>query len=223
MEDIKMFPKFRLASTVEELARWAKVPLSEIPRVAITDEDRPPSVHPVLRICADTGKRVVSAMRLGLIPSYAHDDHHAMEMTEAHAECMTTTAGLRLPFKRRRCLIPANAFHEFRNFAGDALPPSSFSLDSGMIFSIGGVWECWSDDNGKTIESFATITVHPDPALRSFFDRMPVLIDESAQNRWLAPGEFPLDLLKPLSPAELKTWKMMPYQTTSSLSAVEAF
>ena len=215
-----IFPQFRLVASAEELALWAGIPEKKLPPLHIANDDRFPLVHPVLHVCGQNARLILSPMRLGLIPSYAHDDHHAADMTEAHAECMTSSAGFRSAFKRRRCLIPATAFHEFKDLQGPSAPPSSFSLISNSIFAIAGVWESWCDDRGEAVDSFAMINVHPGVELGSHFDRMPVLIAPSEQDRWLhADSLLPLDLLKPLSSEDLKDWQMSPYFVLPSLRA----
>ncbi len=214
-----MFPKFRLTCTPDDLARWTGNPISSLPDLSLVDNDVFPSVHPVLRISPVTGRRVLSPMRLGLIPSCAHDDHQADDLMEAHAEAMTCCNNFRSAFKRRRGLIPATAFHEFTEVVRPGSTPSSFSLANEAIFAIAGVWESWMDDIGEVVESFALIDVHPDPELPLSFDRIPVVIEQSSQERWLSSGAFPLELLKPLSAVDLKGWKMMPYSVLPSLEA----
>jgi putative SOS response-associated peptidase YedK len=214
-----MFPNFRLAATADQLAIWAAVPLSCVPQVALVQNETFPTVHPVLRLSPTTGKRVLSPLRLGLIPSYAHDDHEADHLMEAHAEAMTCCNNFRSAFNRRRCLIPATSFHEFTKVVRPGATPSSFLLENEAIFAIAGVWESWFDDSGRTVETFALIDAHPDPALHSHFDRIPVVIADADQERWLNPQARPLDLLKPLSAAEQAGWKMMPYRALPSLEA----
>ena len=132
---------------------------------------------------------------------------------------MTCCNVFRSAFKRRRCLVPATAFHEFTEVARPQSRPSSFSLATEEIFAIGGVWESWIRDDGNLVESFALIDVHPDPQLHSYFDRIPVLVPAAEHDRWLSSGSLPLDILKPLSPSQLVHWKMMPYLALPSLEA----
>ena len=212
-----MFPHFRLTTSVEGLVQWAGLSPSQLPPLRVVRHDVFPTVHPVLRLCPTAGKRVMSSMRLGLIPSYAHDEHCAERMTEAHAEALTTSASFRSAFQRRRCLVPATAFHEARQEEADR--PSSFGLDTDEVFAIAGVWESWKAEDGRVVDTFALIEVLPDRHLRCVFDRMPVVIRREDRERWLEGPGLPLDLLKALSPADLRVWKMMPYLELPSLEA----
>jgi putative SOS response-associated peptidase YedK len=154
-------------------------------------------------------------MREGLIPSYACDERGAEQRSEAHADSMTCNSCFRSAFRRRRCIIPASVMNERRHLGTEIEQPCSFSLESGELFGIAGVWETWTNDQDHAIESFAMVTSLVTPVLRTLFDRMPVVFTNAAeQERWLEStngyDDLPLDLLRPLSAGQLREWKMMP-------------
>ncbi len=170
-------------------------------------------LHPVLRLSSATHNREFVWMREGLIPSYACDDRGAEQRSEAHAESMTCDSCFRSAFRRRRCLIPADVLHESRHLASGINQPCSFSLESGEIFGIAGVWETWTNDQGHTVESFAIVTALVTPVLRTLFDRMPVVLtNRKEQEQWLyaTKEEPPVDLLHPISASDLRAWHMTP-------------
>ncbi len=189
------------------------MPASSLPSSRPTPLSGRP-LHPVLRLSASTGTRELVWMREGLIPSYACDDRDAEQRSEAHAEEMNCDSCFRSAFRRRRCLIPADVLNERRHLSAGIEHPCSFALESGGIFGIAGVWETWANDQGHAVESFAIVTSLVTPALRSLFDRMPVVFtDRKEQDQWLHTArheEPPVNLLRPLSMSRLREWKMTP-------------
>jgi putative SOS response-associated peptidase YedK len=208
-----MHPRFELHADVQSLAAWADLPNVSIHVPQTTSSDGRIKLHPVLRASGQDG-RAIAWMREGLIPSYACDDHDAVKRAEAHAEAMTCDSCFRSAFRRRRCIVPAHIIHEVRHLSAGIVHPCSFSLESGEMFGIAAVWETWINDEEHTIESFAIVTTLVTPLLRSLFERMPVILQShDEQERWLSheqPEAGPLDLLKPLSPCQLRGWKMKP-------------
>ena len=216
-----MFPRFEMHEDWADLTAWAGVDstIATIASIAATaslkDHGARSKLHPVVRISPKTGHREIVWMREGLIPSYACDERGAEQRSEAHAEAMTCDSCFRSAFLRRRCLIPADVLHERRHLGTDIEQPCSFALESGGLFAIAGVWETWTNDQGHAIESFAMVTVLVTPVLRTLFDRMPVVLTDPAdQDRWLRTSKDhdqpPVDLMRPLSSAQLRDWKMMP-------------
>jgi len=219
-----MLPRFELHEDWQRLSAWAGVPVSSLLSEQPEHEGHGRKLHPVLRIVAGTGDRELVWMREGLIPSYACDDRGAEQRSEAHAEAMTCDSCFRSAFRRRRCLIPADLLNERRHLSSGIEHPCSFALESGAIFGIAGVWETWTNDQGHAVESFAMITTLVTPVLRTLFDRMPiVLTDRKEQDRWLHAGRHeqpPVELLRPLSTAELRVWNMTPGAVDMQLSRV---
>ena len=208
-----MFAKFQLSTDPVRLAAWGKVPAESLLKCKQNGELYDHKSFPVLRISPRTGRRQMSCMREGLIPSYAHDEHSAPERGEAQAETYTTSSAFRCAFRRRRCIIPANVFKECQHQRRPFQIPCSFAPDNEEIFGIAGVWESWVNDSGEEILSFAIVTGHVAPSLEPIFDRMPIVISEDDQERWLgfAGSEtLPLELLRTLSKEQLKGWKIMP-------------
>ncbi|RZU42307.1 putative SOS response-associated peptidase YedK [Edaphobacter modestus] len=213
-----MFNRLQLRASTEELADWAGV---DICVLCQENEERPPIErprYPVLRLRPQTGERELVWMQVGLVPSYAHDERGAELRTEASAEAITCSSGFRTTFRRRRCLVPATQLSEHGHSAKGTIQDCSFAPTSGQILSVAAVWETWINDAGCEVETFAVITSLVAPVLRSLFDRLPIVISLQERDRWLHSSTHdpePLDLLRPLSAPELKTWKMMPYDQSA--------
>lgn len=210
-----MFHRFHMRYDWDQLVEWAGVNPTSLPPMPTKEILKSGRFHPVLRVSKATSKREFVWMREGLVPSYACDESGADERLEAHAEAMTCDSCFRSAFRRRRCIVPANSLLERRHLSGAIEQPCSFQLESGDLFGIAAVWETWTNDQGHTVESFAIVTALVIPALRTLFDRMPVVFtDRRDQERWLqvsADHEHPpLELMHPLSVSQLRGWRMTP-------------
>ncbi|SEB43627.1 SOS response-associated peptidase family protein [Terriglobus roseus] len=216
-----MSPRFEMHEDWAHLTAWAGVvsSLATVTSIKSMASFKSSSArsrfHPVIRISPRTGHREIVWMREGLIPSYACDDRGAEHRSEAHAEAMTCDSCFRSAFLRRRCLIPASVLNEQRHLGTDIEQQCSFALESGELFAIAGVWETWTNDQGHAIQSFAVVTTLVTPVLRTLFDRMPVILTDSTdQERWLRASKEheqpPVDLMHPLTSAQLRHWKMVP-------------
>lgn len=210
---MRVRPGFKLHTDVDSLAAWAEVSSDSISVVPQEEPNTWLSLRPVLRHSREGTKEVVW-MREGLVPSYALDHQDANRRAEAHAEAMTCNPRFRSAFRRRRCVVPAQVLYEVRHLSPGITQPCSFSLLTGRIFGLAAVWQTWTDSDGHCVESFAVVTVLVTPLLRGIFQRMPVVFTEPVDcERWLhidGSRNGPVDLIRPLWPANLSDWSMTP-------------
>lgn len=152
------------------------------------------------------GRRVLRLLRWGLIPSWAKDPAIGHRLFNARGETLAQKPSFRTPFFRRRCLVPADAFYEWRkNPLGRGKTPYRIALKSGEPFAMAGLWDRWVGPEGRAVSTFAIITTEANEALRPVHDRMPVILDPPEEETWLNPdSEFKglMDLLNPY-PGEL--------------------
>jgi putative SOS response-associated peptidase YedK len=133
----------------------------------------------------------------GLIPSWARDPSIGARMINARSETLAEKPSFRAAYRRRRCLIPASGFYEWRARPGMKVKvPHFIHLRSGDPFAFAGLWEEWHAPDGSGIKSAAIITTQPNELMAPIHDRMPVILPPEAYTRWLAPA--------PLSPADLQ-------------------
>lgn len=146
-----------------------------------------------------------ASLKWGLIPAWAKDASFAAKLINARAETLSEKASFREAYKKRRCLIPASGFYEWRKSA-DGKQPFYFYLKDTDIFAFGGLWEEWTDrDSGELIETCTIITTAANEVLKPVHDRMPVIIDSKNYERWLfcaAPPDVE-ELLKPFAPEKM--------------------
>lgn len=145
----------------------------------------------------------------GLIPSWAKDPSIGNRMINARAETLDEKPSFRTALRRRRCLILADGFYEWRATPGArAKTPMYIKMKSGEPFAFAGLWESWHSPDGSNILSCTIITTEPNSLLESIHNRMPVILPKDSYANWLEPDEIDpkrgKELLNPY-PADLMT------------------
>ena len=124
-----------------------------------------------------------SLYRWGLIPSWSKDISMGNRMFNARAETVTEKPSFRNAYKRRRCLVPANGFYEWRLENGRK-QPYCCHMDK-QLFSMAGIWEHWQDADGNEIQSCAVLTTEAKGVMQELHQRMPVYIALQEYIAWL--------------------------------------
>ena len=146
----------------------------------------PTQVMPIAWAIDDT--RIVGPARWGLIPRWAKDESIGSRLINARAETLAEKPSFRDAFKKRRCLVPATGFYEWRKDEGKTRKtPFLIRAPEGKPLTFAGLWETWQSPGGA-IRSFTIITTSPSAAVAPIHDRMPVIVPQSARQAWLAPG-----------------------------------
>jgi putative SOS response-associated peptidase YedK len=191
----------RVQDIREEFALKRAIELAERYNIAPTQQIS------AVRQGAD-GERELVSLKWGLIPSWAKDDKIAYSTINARAETVVDKPAFRSAFKRRRCLIPADGWYEWKVTGGTKSKPTKqpyrMHRPDDRPFGMAGLWERW-EHGGKAIESCTIIVTSANARLSSIHDRMPCIISHDDYGLWLDP-EFEgrdklLGLLRP-SPDE---------------------
>jgi putative SOS response-associated peptidase YedK len=156
-------------------------------------------------VVPNDGKNRLDFFTWGLIPSWAKDPSIGNRMINARAETLAEKPSFRSAFHRRRCLILADGFYEWRKDDGKSKTPMYIRLEDGSPFAFAGLWELWNAPDGSQVLSCTIITTEPNPLMEKIHNRMPVILPEKAYSLWLQSGEADpnalSELLKPY-PAE---------------------
>jgi putative SOS response-associated peptidase YedK len=163
----------------------------------------PTQTVPAVRLNPE-GRRELAPLRWGLIPSWSKDAKIAYHTFNARAETIATAPAFRAAFKRRRCLVPASGFYEWKKL-DDGKQPYFIGLREGAPFAFAGLWERW-DKGEAPVETFTIITGEPNSLVAQIHDRMPVILDPDDYGAWLTAADtaIPQALLQPF-PAQLMT------------------
>lgn len=149
--------------------------------------------------------RNVEIFKWGLVPGWAKNPSIGYKMINARAETIFEKPSFRNAFAKRRCLIPAGGFYEWKQ-EGNRKQSYLFQLKDKKPFTFAGLWERWQDECGDELLSCTIITTMPNALMAEYHDRMPVILNEKARWRWLentAVTEL-REMLKPY-PAEEMT------------------
>ena len=143
------------------------------------------------------GAREAAVLRWGLVPSWAKDPDIGNRVINARAETVAEKPSFRAAFRRRRCLVPATGFYEWRAASGPKQPYTIGMADGGP-FAMAGLWEHWTGPDGAAVETCAILTTEANELLRPIHARMPVIVAPSDFDLWLDPALAMPELLAPL-------------------------
>jgi len=136
----------------------------------------PQSVQPVVRLSPDSGEREIALLRWGLVPFWAKDAAIGYSTINARAEEAAAKPAYREAVKRRRCLVPADAFYEWQRLNAKTRQPYAIALRSGEPFAMAGLWERWQPREGAALETFTILTTDPNELLHPIHNRMPAIL-----------------------------------------------
>jgi putative SOS response-associated peptidase YedK len=162
----------------------------------------------VYAVLSDGTTRHLDAFHWGLVPLWAKDPKIGSKMINARAETIAEKNAFKSAFKRRRCIIPADGFYEWRKDPN--APPKAkkqpyfIHRPDGEPFAFAGLWEVWKGPNKdqEPLRSCTIITTTPNEPMAAIHDRMPVILPASAWDTWLDRDVDDLELLgKLLVPA----------------------
>jgi len=169
----------------------------------------PQSVQPVVRLNRDSGHREFALQRWGLVPFWAKDAKFGYSTINARAEEVLSKPAYREAMKKRRCLVPADAFYEWQRVDKKTKHPFAFALKSRTPYAMAGLWERWQPKEGAALETFTILTTDPNELMEPVHNRMPVILEPSDYDRWLNsgdPAQPPVDLLRPFPAEQMVAW-----------------
>ncbi|MGH7909536.1 MAG: SOS response-associated peptidase [Thermodesulfobacteriota bacterium] len=157
----------------------------------------PSQDSPVVTVKEDN--RVLIMMRWGLIPFWAKEASIGYKMINAKAETVHEKPSFRKSFKEKRCLVLADGFYEWKKPDKKNKIPFRFVLKSREPFAFAGLWDLWKDpNNGEELLTFTIITTSANELMQPIHERMPVILHEKDESKWLDPEFKDTDKLKSL-------------------------
>ncbi len=189
-----MCGRFTLRASAREIATLFD--LDEVPGLQPRYNIAPSQPVAAVRIDPSQGKRTIAMLRWGLIPRWAKDPKIAFRTINARAETVASKPAFREAFRKRRCLIPADGFYEWRHQKG-VKQPFFVQQKEGRPFALAGLWEQWQRD-GEQIQSCTIVVTQANAVLRTVHDRMPVIVSPADYASWLDPTSHDETLLASL-------------------------
>lgn len=198
-----MCGRYLITSHTEAIRQLFKV--DQRPNIAPSYNVAPTQSVPIIRI--KEGARELVTARWGLVPFWAKVLNIGYRMINAKAETVAEKPTFRDSYKRRRCLIVADGFYEWKKEAESKQPYLIRLKDMGP-FAFAGLWADWADkDSGEQIESCTIITTEPNELMASLHNRMPAILASADYDAWLNPeaGDGQ-SLLRPFSAAAMEAF-----------------
>lgn len=211
-----MCGRFVSASPPDELARYFDV--DKVAEQVLEPSFNVAPTNDVYVVVETGGVRRLDTFHWGLIPFWAKDRKVGQKMINARAESLADKSAYRRAFQKRRCIIPADGFFEWKKVSGQkAKQPMFIQRNDGEPMAFAGLWEVWrpespaesgaddavdAPDESTWVHSCTIITGEPNEVVSPIHDRMPVQLPPSAWDTWLSRDVDDVDLLgKLLVPA----------------------
>lgn len=199
-----MCGRFAIYSSVQSIIEYANI-LNHLGNIKPNFNAAPSQMLPVI-IKKNKGNWL-DLFHWGLVPFWANDPKIGNKMINSRAETITQKPTFRNAIKRRRCLIPANGFYEWKK---PEKKPYWIHLKKRELFCFAGIWEHWHGSDGTEIYSFSIITTQPNETMIPIHRRMPVILPRENEQLWLNPNTPQEDLLPLLKPSqeEMETYEV---------------
>lgn len=153
----------------------------------------------------DADDRELVMLRWGLVPFWAKEPSIGNRMINARAETVAEKPSFRNAYRKRRCLILADGFYEWRK-DGERKTPYFISLADGSPFAFAGLWENWnSKESDESLQTTAIITTAANQFMSALHQRMPVVMLPAQAGRWLGGDMDLLDEVTDNAPA-FRAW-----------------
>jgi putative SOS response-associated peptidase YedK len=179
----------------------------------------------VLAVINDGKSNRMGFLKWGLIPPWAKDPTIGNKLINARAETLTEKPSFRNAFKKKRCLIIADSFYEWKRHEDQSKTPMRIKLKEDDLFAMAGIWESWKSPEGSSIYSCAVITTEPNELMKNIHDRMPCILEQSDEKIWLDPAladsAYLNQCLQPLDEALMEAYEVSSLVNSPKNNSIE--
>ncbi|MEH7120941.1 SOS response-associated peptidase [Neobacillus vireti] len=179
----------------------------------------------VLAVINDGTSNRMGFLKWGLVPPWTNDPSIGNKMINARAETITEKPSFRHAFQKKRCLVIADSFYEWKRQSDQTKTPMRIKLRSNELFAMAGLWEGYKAKDGKTLYSCSVITTGPNELMKGIHDRMPVILNREDEPVWLNPAINDPNrltaLLKPYDDALMDTYEVSPMVNSPKNNSIE--
>jgi len=184
--------------------------ISERFNVEVFDEMYKPSFNCApgqnLPVITNTEPGKLSFFKWGLVPFWAKDPKIGNKLINTRAETILEKPSFKAAFTRRRCLVPANGFFEWKK--GTKKIPFRVFLKNEDLFAMAGLWETWKDEENNMLHTFSIITTEPNELMKPIHNRMSVILNREQEMVWLKSTNTDelISLLAPFQSDEMEVY-----------------
>ncbi|TFE23378.1 SOS response-associated peptidase [Cohnella luojiensis] len=205
-----MCGRYTIVVSMEELMlRY----LSELPTNRYSPRYNVAPMQNVTAVIHDGEKNKLGELRWGLVPSWASDEKIGSKMINARAETILEKASFKNLIRRKRAIIPADGFYEWKQHGGKK-QPMRITMRDGAIFSMAALYDSWMAPDGRKLSTFTIITTTPNSLMADIHDRMPVILQPEDEASWLNRDNDDVKqltgLLRPYSAEAMKAYPVSP-------------
>ena len=194
-----MCGRYNLRTSMEDLVDvFSALPAESLDQARAVPRFNIAPTQTVLAIREENKTRMLTGLHWGLIPFWAKDKSIGNRMINARGETVASKPSFRAAFKKRRCLVLADGFYEWKKLEAKNKQPYHIQLKNHETLALAGLWETWHPEGGDTVESCTIITTEPNSLMAELHDRMPVILAEDDFDSWLDPSNNDKDLLQEL-------------------------
>ncbi|WP_342434122.1 SOS response-associated peptidase [Neobacillus sp. FSL H8-0543] len=219
-----MCGRFTLTATIDELLDRFDV------ESFLQDEEYFPSYNvapsqSVIAVINNGKENRMGFLRWGLIPPWAKDMSIGYKMINARSETLTEKPSFKNAYQKKRCIIVADSFYEWKRIDSKTKIPMRIKLKSDDLFAMAGLWEKWKSPEGKDIFSCSVITTSANEMVKDIHDRMPVILNPKDERTWLDPSLTDThslnQLLKPLDPNLMDAYEVSSLVNSPKNNSIE--
>jgi len=167
----------------------------------------------VTAVIHDGTRNRLGELRWGLVPSWAKDDKIGSKMINARAETLLEKNAFKLLVRRKRAIVPADGFYEWKK-NGNLKQPMRITMKDGSLFSMAGLYDTWIAPDGRKISTCTIITTEPNGLMADIHDRMPVILRPEDEAEWLDRGNEDtrglMTLLRPFAADKMRAYPVSP-------------
>ncbi|MBW2407765.1 MAG: SOS response-associated peptidase [Deltaproteobacteria bacterium] len=174
----------------------------------------------ILAIVCREGENRLEKFHWGLVPFWAKDTSMGKRLVNARAETIASKPSFRNAFKKRRCLIIADGFYEWRSM-NHGKQPVFITLPDKHPFAFAGLWEAWNkkDNSDPAYHSCTIITIEASVAIRQIHHRMPAVLKTDVYETWLDPKNQDVHALQSILKNDVIT-EFSSYPVSNSVNSV---
>ena len=153
--------------------------------------------------------RQYALARWGFIPAWSTDGKMAggRPLVHARVETVMQKVSFKSAFRRRRCLIPANGFFEWRDESGGR-QPYLVAQPGKALFGVAAIWEHWLGADGSEMETVATLTRPAGIVVENIHHRELLVIPPEGYHDWLHADELELKKVLPYLQGSYPDWQV---------------
>ncbi len=181
-----------------------------------------PTTKVPVAIASLEGPKLIEA-RWGLVPHWDKDLKSSFKRINARSESVFEKPSYRSVIKKRRCLVPASGFYEWKKEGrgkSATKQPYFIHLEDKEPLAFAGIWTTWKSPEGEVVATFSVLTCTPNALVQPIHGRMPVILEPELFEAWLDPDLQDRESIEPMLCA-LPAERMGAYEVLSYVGNVK--